>query len=165
MLASIEQNLNEQINVEFYSAYLYLAMGSYFESEGLRGFANWMRSQFEEEVAHAMKLYHYIVDRGGTVTLTAIAAPPTKWESPVSIFLQAYEHEKEVTQSINKIVDLTIKESDHATHHFLQWFIGEQIEEESSANTIYQQLVLSGTDKAALSFLDRELGQRTAGQT
>jgi len=152
--------LNGQVNAEMYSAYLYLSMESYFRSLNLNGFANWMRVQTQEEMMHAMKIYDFINERGGMVTLKAIEGPPTKWKTPLAVFEAVYAHEQKVTGLINKLVDLAIKEKDHATNAFLQWFVNEQIEEESSADEIVQQLKIMKDAPGGMFMLDRELGQR-----
>jgi ferritin len=156
----MEQALNDQINAELYSAYLYLAMEAYFESQNLPGLAKWMRAQTQEEVMHAMKIYDYVNERGGRVVLESIAKPPAKWESPLAAFEAAYKHEQLVTGRINDLVDLAIKEKDHAANTFLQWFVNEQVEEETSADTVVQQLKMAEGAAGALFMIDRELGQR-----
>jgi len=128
----IEKALNKQINAELYSAYLYLSMVAYFESVNLPGFANWMKVQTQEELMHAMKIYDFVNERGGRVVLKAIEAPPTEWDSPLDAFEATYKHEQKVTGLINNLVNLAIEEKDHATSSFLQWFVNEQVEEESS---------------------------------
>lgn len=156
----MEEALNGQINAELYSAYLYLSMESYFKSLNLNGFANWMRVQTQEEVAHAMKIYDFVNERGGRVTLKAIDGPPTKWDSPLAVLEAVYTHEQKVTGLINELVDLAIKEKDYATNSFLQWFVNEQVEEESSADEIVQQLKIMENAPGGMFMLDRELGQR-----
>jgi len=156
----IQNALNKQLNAEMYSAYLYLSMSAYFESINLKGFANWMRIQTREEMVHAMKFYDYVNERGGRVTLAAIDAPPTQWDSPLAVFEHTYMHEQKVTGLINDLVNLAISETDHATNNFLQWFVAEQVEEESSADEIVQKLKLVGGDSGGLFMLDQELGQR-----
>lgn len=156
----IESALNKQINAELYSAYLYMSMNSYFQSVNLMGFANWMRAQALEEMTHADKFYGFVNDRGGKVTLAPIEGPPEKWSSPLDVFESAYKHEKKVTRMINDLMDLAIKEKDHATSSLLQWFIDEQVEEEANADGIVQQLKLVGDNTGGLFMLDRELGQR-----
>lgn len=156
----MEDALNEQVNAELYSAYMYLSMESYFKAQNLNGFANWMRVQTQEEVAHAMKIYDFINERGGRVTLKAIEGPPTEWDSALVVFKAAYEHEQKVTGLINDLVDLAIKEKDHATNSFLQWFVNEQVEEESTADEIVQQLKMMENAPGGMFMLDRELGQR-----
>jgi ferritin len=156
----METALNDQVNAELYSAYLYLSMESYFKSLNLNGFANWMRVQTQEEVSHAMKIYDFINERGGRVILKAIDGPQTKWDTPFAVFEAVYTHEQKVTGLINKLVDLAIKEKDHATNSFLQWFVNEQVEEESSADEIVQQLKMMQDAPGGIFMLDRELGQR-----
>ena len=156
----MEEALNSQVNAELYSAYLYLSMESYFKSLNLNGFANWMRVQTQEEVMHAMKIYDFINERGGRVTLKTIDGPPTEWNSPLAVFEAVYTHEQKVTGLINELVDLAIKEKDHATNSFLQWFVSEQVEEESSADEIVQQLKMMEDAPGGMFMLDRELGQR-----
>ena len=157
---SVEKALNEQINAEIYSSYLYLSMSSYFETVNLAGAANWFRVQAQEELSHAMKFFDFVVERGSRVTLTAIEGPRTEWETPLAAFENAYEHEQHVTALINGLVDLSLKESDHATNNFLQWFVGEQVEEEASADAVVQQLKLVGDAGGGLFMVDRELGTR-----
>lgn len=152
--------LNEQMNAELYSAYLYLSMEAYFESIDLEGFANWMRAQAQEELVHAMKFYDYISRRGGRIILSAIEEPPTEWDSPLAVFEHVYAHEQKVTGLINHLVDLSTSESDHATSNFLQWFVAEQVEEEESANGVLQRVKLAGESKSGLFMLDSELGKR-----
>ena len=132
----MESAINGQINAEFYSSYLYLAMSSYFESEGLAGFASWMKMQTQEEIFHGMKMYDFVHERGGRVLLGTIEKPQTEWDSPLAAFEQAYLHEQKVTGLINDLVNLALDERDHATHIFLQWFVSEQVEEESTAKSI-----------------------------
>jgi len=156
----MEEALNGQVNAELYSAYLYLSMESYFKSLNLNGFTNWMRVQTQEEVAHAMKIYDFINERGGRVTLKPIEGPQTEWDSPLAVFEAVYVHEQKVTGLINDLVDLAIKEKDHATNTFLQWFVSEQVEEESSADEVVQQLKMMENAPGGMFMLDRELGQR-----
>ena len=156
----IEKAINDQINAELYSAYLYASMMAYFDAQNLSGFANWMKVQVQEETAHAMKFYHYVNERGGTVTLTAIDAPPTEWDSPLAVFEEVYSHEQKVTSLIHDLVDMAMKENDHATNNFLQWFVAEQVEEEASADEILQMIIMTGDAPGAQFMLNRELGQR-----
>lgn len=156
----MEKALNDQINAEIYSAYLYMSMSAYFESISLKGFANWMRVQTMEEQTHAKKFYDFMLDRGGRVLLTSIDAPPTEWESPLAAFEHVLEHEQHVTSLINGLMDLAIDLRDHATGSFLKWFIDEQVEEEASADEIIQSLKLNEHNPAGLFMIDKELGQR-----
>jgi ferritin len=157
---NMEEALNGQVNAELYSAYLYLSMESYFKSLNLNGFAGWMRVQTQEEITHAMKIYEFINERGGKVTLKTIEGPPIKWDCPLAVFEAVYVHEQKVTGLINDLVDLAIKEKDHATNTFLQWFVNEQVEEESSADEVVQQLKMMENAPGGMFMLDRELGQR-----
>ncbi len=156
--AKMEKAINDQINAELYSAYLYLAMAAYFEEVDLAGCAKWMKAQTQEEMFHAMKMYDFVCERGGRVELFAIDAPPKEWDSPLSVFEHAYAHEQKVTGLINDLMELAMAEKDHATQIFLQWFISEQVEEEASANEVVQKLKLAGDH--GLFLVDRELGQR-----
>lgn len=156
----MEKALNEQVNAELYSAYLYLSMEAYFKSMNLNGFANWMRVQTQEEVAHAMKIYGFIDERGGRIALKAIDGPQTEWDSPLAVFKDIYKHEQKVTSLINNLVNLAIEEKDHATNTFLQWFVNEQVEEEASADQVVQQLKMMEKAPGGMFMLDRELAQR-----
>ncbi len=156
----MEKALNEQINAELYSSYLYLAMSAHFAEMNLEGFANWMRIQAQEELAHAMKFFDHILDREGQAKLQTIKSPEGTWKSPLEIFEASYGHEQYITGRINDLVTLAIKENDHATNNFLQWFVAEQVEEEATANGILQQLKLVGKDAAATFHLDIELAKR-----
>jgi ferritin len=152
--------LNEQINKEIYSAYLYLSMSAYSTFIGMKGFANWFMVQYREEMVHAMKIYDYINDQGGKVKLLAVAQPPTEFGSPLEMFEKTLEHEKFVTKCINDLVDLAIKEKDHASNIFLQWFVTEQIEEEANDNEIISKLKLVGKEGKGLFMIDKELAAR-----
>ena len=156
----MQKALNDQINAEFYSAYLYLAMAAHFEGKGLQGLANWMDIQYQEETAHAMKFYRYVVDRGGRVVLESIAKPQFEWATPLAAFEAVLEHEQHVTGLINKLADLAVELKDHATRGMLDWFIAEQVEEEATAETIINKLTLLGETGPGLFMMDQELGQR-----
>jgi ferritin len=153
--------LCDQINAELYSSYLYLAMAAHFESINLRGAAAWMRVQAQEELTHMMKFYDFVNERGGKVTLQPVDGPPSEWDSTLAAFEAAYEHECYITERINKLVDLSLELSDHATNNFLQWFVAEQVEEESSVDDVVQQLKLAGDQGQGLFMIDRELAGRT----
>jgi len=156
----MQEALNSQINAEYHSSYLYLAMAAYCERLNLKGFGNWVRVQVQEEMVHVMKFFDYVLDRGGEVSLTAIEGVPAKWASPLAAFEGALAHEQMITGRINKLVDLAISESDHATNALLQWFVNEQVEEASSTDQVVQQLRLAAETPAALFMIDRELGLR-----
>jgi len=160
--AKMQKAINKQINAEIYSAYLYLSMSAYFEAESLTGFAQWMRVQYEEELAHALRFYQHMVDRGGRIKLLPIEAPPTDWQSPIDIFEETLKHERHVTSLIHKLVDLSVELKDHATNQMLQWFVAEQVEEEATAETILDELKLIGDAKSGLFLMNRELAQRQA---
>ncbi|NOZ19711.1 MAG: ferritin [Planctomycetes bacterium] len=156
----MNEALNEQINAELYSAYLYLSMEAYFQSIDLPGAANWMRVQTQEELVHAMKFYDFMNERSGRVLLKPIEAVPTEWDSPLAAFEAAYEHETKVTARIHKLVDVAREEHDHATESFLQWFVNEQVEEESSTDGVVKRLNLAGETGGGLFMVDQELAQR-----
>lgn len=152
--------INEQINAEFYSSYLYLSMAAHFDAVNLKGFANWMRVQAQEEDFHAKKFFDYVLSRQGRVQLKPIAGPPTSWKSPLDVFQATYKHETEVTARINKLATLAMKEDDHATSVLLHWFINEQVEEESNADALVQKLKMIGDNSSALFLVDQELAVR-----
>ncbi len=154
------KSLNKQLNAELYSSYLYLAMSAHFQSINLAGFANWMRVQAQEELVHAVKFYDFINSRAAKVNLLVVEAPPGKWDSPLAAFEHVSDHEQKVTELINGLVNQAVEERDHATNNFLQWFVTEQVEEESSANEIVQKLKLIGDSGGGLFMLDQELAQR-----
>jgi len=156
----MEKALNDQVNAEMYSAYLYLSMEAYFLSLNLRGFANWMRCQVQEELFHAMKMYSFINGRGGRNRLAAIEVPPAEWKSPHDVFKAVLAHERKVTGLINGLVDLAIKEKDHASNIFLQWFVTEQVEEEDNANDVIRKLTMTGEAPGGLFMIDKELAAR-----
>ncbi len=157
---TLEKALNEQVNSEYYSAFLYLSMSSYFESVNLLGMAAWMRTQYEEEVMHAIKIFDMIVDMEGKVELKSVEGPPVKFESSVGVFTKTLEHERKVTGMINNIYSLAREESNYAVQSALQWFIDEQVEEEKSALEIVQQLKMIGDETTPLLMLDNKLGSR-----
>jgi len=151
--------LNDQINKEMYSAYLYMAMSADSESKGLKGFANWFFVQYQEEMTHAMKIYHYVLEQSGRVELKAIEQPGIEFGSPLDMFTATLKHEQFITQSINDLMDLAIEIRDHATQIFLQWFVTEQIEEEGNDNEIIDKLKLAGEGNG-LFMIDKELSAR-----
>jgi ferritin len=158
--AALQKAINEQINKELYSSYLYLSMGAYFEDQNLPGFAHWMYIQVGEEREHGMKFYEYLVDRGAKVDLKAIAAPETNWKSSLEVFKEVQKHESFVTSSINALYELALSEKDYASQIMLQWFISEQVEEEKNAAEIVQKLELIDSKGTAVLMLDHELGHR-----
>lgn len=157
----LELELNKQVNAELYSAYLYLSMSAFLSTINLSGFSNWMKVQFEEEQFHAMKLYQYILDRGGNIELDVIEKPKAEWKDILDVFKDVYAHEQKVTSLINNLVDVAMQEKDHATVNMLQWFIAEQVEEEASVSEVLDQLILIDGKGSGLFMLDREAKQRT----
>ncbi len=156
----VEQGINDQINAELYSSYLYFAMANYFEQISLPGAAHWMRAQALEEMTHVTKFADYLNDRRGKVVLVAIDAPPAEWESPMAAFTASYEHETTITTCINKLLDLALANSDHATANFLQWFVSEQVEEEANVDAVVQQLKLVAQTEGGLFLIDKDLASR-----
>lgn len=156
----IQDALNEQINAEFWSAYLYLSMAMHFEAEGRAGVANWFRIQWQEEQAHAQIFINYLNQRGGRVQLKAIDAVPTSWESPLDAFKATLEHEKKVTALINNIYAMAEAENDYATRDRLNWFVTEQVEEEDNARQLIDKFSLIGDNGMGLYMLDQELASR-----
>ena len=157
----INDALNQQLNEEFYSAYLYLAKAAYCEDCDLAGFANWMKMQYQEELAHAAKIYAYVNDRDGRVILKAIGEPKDKWGSPLQAFEGALAHEQHISECINKLAVLSIEKGDHATHVFLQWFVNEQVEEEKTVRDIVHDIKLVEKSADGIFMIDRELAQRS----
>jgi ferritin len=157
---NINKEMNDQIQREIASAYIYLSMVAYLDTKTLPGFAHWMRMQFQEEMNHAMKFFDYINDRGNRVVLQAIEQPPVEFESPLEVFEMALAHEKKVTGHINDLYALAAQENDYASQTLLQWFIEEQVEEEKSAGDMVDMLKLVGDNTHALLMLDREAAQR-----
>ena len=157
---AMQKAINEQINKELYSSYLYLSMAAFFENRNLPGFAKWMHVQAGEEHEHGMKFFKNLVDRGGKVELRAIAAPETDWKTNLDVFKQVQEHEAAVTASINALYELALKEKDYPAQVMLQWFISEQVEEEKNAADIVQQLELIDAKGTAVLMLDHQLGKR-----
>ena len=152
--------LNDQLNFEFHSAYLYLGMAAYASSLGLNGFAGWFKTQAKEEMEHGMKFYHYIQEQGGEVALEDVAAPGVKFISAAGLFEQSLTHEKKVTLRIANLMAAAKKEDDYATESFLLWFLNEQVEEEAQLADILQKLAIGGKTGNSLLILDGILGQR-----
>jgi ferritin len=156
--------LNDQIQAELASAYLYLSMSAYFENQNLPGFASWMRRQTREEAEHAMRIFDYIADRDGKVTLQAVGEPPAQFKSALDVFEKSLAHERKVTGLINDLYALAVKEDDYASQAMLQWFVTEQVEEEKTVQSIVEQLKRVGASSSALYFLDRHVGKQDQGQ-
>jgi ferritin len=156
----METAINKQINLEIQSALMYLQMSAHFAHENLNGFAHWMRIQHSEELVHANRLFDYLLQRDGEVALTAVAAPPRSWKTTLASCEAAYAAEVNNTRQINALMDQAIKENDHATRVILEWFVEEQVEEESSALNLIKQVQLAGNAAGAILLLDREVGAR-----
>jgi ferritin len=151
---------NRQINAELFSSYLYLSMAAYFEASDFKGMAHWMRLQSGEETGHALRIFDFLCDRSGRVTLTAIEAPTVDWKSPLEVFENAYKHEQKISGMIDDLMNLAGAEKDGASHDFLEWFVREQVEEEAAAQLIVAQLKLVGDNGVGLYLIDQELGKR-----
>lgn len=149
--------LNDQINAEFYSAYMYLGMSAWCEDRNLPGFAAWMRKQFEEEQKHALKIFDYVLEQDQKVVLAAIDQPPATYRTLQEIWEKTYAHEQHVTALIHKLYALAEKEHDYATKGLMQWYVGEQVEEEQQASSILEQVKMVGTNSSAVFFLDRHV--------
>lgn len=154
--------LNEQMNFEFYSANIYLSMSAYCNHKGLDGFANWFYNQYQEEMIHAMKFYHYILDQGQAVEIDACPKPESDFGAPLEMFEITLGHEREVTKRIYELVDLALDERDHGTNSFLQWFVTEQVEEEATVCSIIDKVNLVEGTGNGIFMLNNELGQRQA---
>ena len=159
---TMQDAIGEQVKHEFYSAYLYLSMAVQCEADTLPGCANWMRLQWQEEIAHATRLMDYVARRGGRITLEAVDKPPSAFGTPLKMFEQVLEHEQSVTAKIHKLYDMATSEKDHATTAELQWFVTEQVEEEEQATQIIDTLKQIGDHGPELLVLDRQLGARQA---
>ena len=155
---AMRTRMNEQINRELYSAYLYLSMSAHAERVNLKGTAAWFMAKHTEEMTHALKMYRYLLDQDAAVELTAVAAPPVTADGVLTMFEDTLAHEREVTASINALVDQALSEKDHATNIFLQWFVTEQIEEEATVNDVIGRLKLFGDQGQGLLMIDNELG-------
>ncbi|MDI6803626.1 MAG: ferritin [Bacteroidota bacterium] len=161
MLSKTLQNtINNQIQAEMFSSYLYLSMSAYCEMNNFLGAAKWFKMQSEEEWGHAMKFYGFIIERGGKITLKAIDEPQLDFKSLLGAFEETLTHEKKVTALINKLYEQSLKESDYATQIFLQWFITEQVEEEANAIAIIERIKMVGEKASSLLWIDKELGKR-----
>ena len=161
----LQSALNDQINAELFSAYLYLSMSSWFKAQNLEGFASWLEIQAQEEVAHAMKFYGYLHDKGAPVELKQLETPQRSWKSPLAAFEDAYKHEVYISGRINDLADLAVADKDHATNVLLNWFVSEQVEEEASALAVVEKLKLVASHPGGIYMLDREMASRpTTGE-
>ena len=156
----MEEAINKQINAELYSAFIYLAMSADFESKTLKGFAHWMKVQYGEEVSHAMKFYHHLIERGGIVKLEKIDAPQQSYNNALDAFKTAYAHEQKVTAMINNLLEIARAEKDYPAESMLKWFIDEQVEEEANTSEIVELLKMAGDSKGSLLAIDHRLAKR-----
>jgi ferritin len=164
MNEKMQTAVNDQINAEMYSAYLYLQMSAWLDAQNLRGMATWMGAQAREEMAHAMKFFKFVQARGGAVTLKPVEGPPAAWKSPLAAFEAALAHEQYITGRINHLMDLAIDEHDHASRSLLQWFVDEQVEEEDNATVNVENIKRVQNHPQGLFMLDRQMGARGASE-
>ncbi|MCK5237430.1 MAG: ferritin [Deltaproteobacteria bacterium] len=160
----MSEELNEHLNAELYSSYLYLSMSAYASHKGLSGAAHWLYMQAQEEMIHVQKFYEYLNDQDARIILETIEKPPTEFGAILELFNAVLGHEKEVTARVNKLMTLAVKESDHATQTFLQWFVTEQTEEEKTVRDIIDKLKLAGDSTTAVFMIEGELSSRVAPQ-
>ncbi|MEA3494463.1 MAG: ferritin [Bacteroidota bacterium] len=160
MNKKINDAINKQIAAESYSAFLYLSMAAYCETNNFKGMANWLKVQYQEELTHALKLYQFILDRGGIIELQQLDKPETDFSSPLEVFQKAYEHEQKVTGMINDLYELAKEEKDYAFQEVLHWFIKEQVEEEANSSEIAENLKKVGNDGNGLLLIDQQLASR-----
>ncbi len=156
----MQKAIEEQVNAEIWSAYLYLSMSAWFQRQNLQGFANWMKIQWQEEISHAIKFFDYVHERGGQIYLKPIAGVQTEWKSAAEVFAETLKHENHVTALINNLCNIAVEEKDHATNNMLQWFVAEQVEEEANAEQILVQVKMIGDNGYGMLMLDRELATR-----
>ena len=156
----VQKAINDQINYEAFSAYLYLAMSAHCYASELNGMANWFMIQVKEELFHTSKFFNYINERGGRVELAPVDAPNQQWETPLAVFEEGLAHERKVSALINELVEVSVTHKDRMTENFLQWFVAEQVEEEASFSEIVGQLKLVGGSGSGLFMIDRELAKR-----
>ena len=164
MSATLQRAMNDQVQKEFYAHYLYLAMSAWFEERNFEGFAKWMRIQADEERTHAMRIFDFVLDRGGKVRLEAIPEPGAKWKTALEVFDDARKHEAMVSGSINDLYARATSEKDYASQVMLQWFITEQVEEEKTSTSLAERLRLVGESATGLIILDRQFGERTRAE-
>lgn len=157
----MEQAINDQIQKELYSSYLYLAMSAYSETQNLKGFAHWLKLQHDEEKEHAMKLVDYLLERGGKVAYQALEAPPAEFGTPIEVFEQVLAHELYITDSIHKLYELAVAEKDIAAQIFLQWFVTEQVEEEANVTEVLEKLKMIGDKSSGILYMDKAMAKRS----
>ena len=152
--------VNKQVQAEFQSAYIYLAMSARFEEQKMSGAASWMRIQWEEETSHALKLFDHLIRRGQTPALFDLTHPVVTFDSALDAFEQVLDHERHITKLIHELYEVAVEEKDYALQTLLHWFIDEQVEEEENAEGIVDSLRLAGDSGQGIFLVDRELGQR-----
>ncbi|MDR2303857.1 MAG: ferritin [Treponema sp.] len=158
---TLNRALSEQVNAEYYSAYLYQAMSAYADRAGFKGIANWLSIQAKEEMAHGVRIYEHILERGGSPSFNDIKAPPSSYNSVREVFEKVLAHEISVTARINQIASLSVQENDHAAYNFILWYVKEQVEEEKNAKDIIAKIAIMGDNTGLIYHLDMELAGRT----
>jgi ferritin len=159
------EELNKQVNREFYSAYFYLSMSAHSDFLGFKGCASWFMMKNHEETQHAMKIYKYILDQGAQINLLPVEQPPTTFANVSAMFEETLAHEQGVTKNFNELMDVAVSEKDHATQIFLQWFITEQIEEEATVGEVINKFKMVGDKGDALFMIDNQLGELASAPT
>ncbi|UCD24624.1 MAG: ferritin [Gemmatimonadota bacterium] len=159
---AVQAAINDQITMELESAYVYLSMAAYFDEHNLPGFSHWMRMQHEEELAHAMKLFDFMLDNGGHIVLSALSKPPSQFKGALAVMKQSLQHERKVTAAITKLYELAVKEKDYPAQILLQWFIAEQTEEEKTVGDIIAQMEMVGDSGSGLLLIDQQLAGRSS---
>lgn len=157
----LQKELIEQLNKEYHSAYLYLGMSAYCSKEGFNGAANWFLTQYQEEVAHGMKMFKYLEDQNVPIKLPAIKEVKVEYKSLLDVFRKSLSHEQYMTKNLNNLSDLAMKDKDHATYSLLQWYVTEQVEEESTVGEIIDHIKLVGENGYGLYTIDKELAGRS----
>jgi len=159
---AVQAAINDQIAMELESAHVYLSMAAYFDENNLPGFSHWMRMQYQEELAHAMKLFDFMLDNGGHIVLKALAKPPSQFKGALAVMKETLKHEQKVTGAITELYELTVKEKDYPAQILLQWFISEQTEEEKTVGDIIAQMKMVGDSGSGLLLIDQHLAGRAA---
>lgn len=160
--AKLTEEITKQVNEELFSSYLYLSMALCFESKNFKGTANWLKVQSQEEYGHAMKFIHYAQERGANVVLKAIETPKAEWDNHINAFTEVLKHENHITERINHLMSIAYDEKDYASISFLQWFVNEQVEEESNATYILERVKMVGESLSGILYVDKELGKRAS---
>ena len=158
---NLQTAIVEQLNKEFHSAYIYLGMSAYCSQEGFNGASSWFLVQYQEEVAHGMKMFKYLEDQNAEITLPEIKGVKVKYKSLLDVFKKSLAHEQTMTKNLNNLSDIAMKEKDHATYNLLQWYVTEQVEEEATVSEIIDHITLVGDSGYGLYTIDKELAART----